>query len=547
VAEPARKKTAREGATARRREVRRRLADFGLVRGPLRLWHAPGPETSGRFGAALGQLGPLFAAFGNYLASRVDLLPSQQRRSLAELGHTGKATPVAVVGELIARELPGGPLAAYAVFEAEPCEIGLLFQAHRAQLHDGQEVTVKVVHPGREEEVAADLAALALLRGLLTDEEGAEVPLDSAIADFRHMVHQQADFVHEAAMWGTLAEDAEGFEQLCVPRVYPDLSTARVLTLERLPGRCLADLLRAPGNGGFAPQSDGVDRRDLASRLCTVWLRQALLGRSFPAEARPEDVTVLPTGRLAFTGIFSSMPSATRRTLWEYMLAASASDPDGACAALFRAMDRSGRSVHEDGLRHQFRQAIPSRGGGPGVPDEGGQLGDLVLTHWRLAQAHGCRAPLHLLRFFRGLFLVNESARRVTPERDSLRDGLETVRVLATLGQMRDLMSLAQLNESLERYAPVLLELPRKMDEVLNVLTSGSARMHLHVRETAEKRRHRNSTAGVAALLLLLAGAALLARHLGATEGLSGWGAGVATGVFVVVGALLLLRLGGGR
>jgi predicted unusual protein kinase regulating ubiquinone biosynthesis (AarF/ABC1/UbiB family) len=297
-------------------------------------------------------------------------------------------------------------------------------------------------------------------------------------------------------------------------------------------------LLRRPEGGGFSG-------RELASRLCSVWLRQALLGRFFPAEARGRDVVVLPDGRVAFRGVFASLPSASRKDLWDYLLAASVGDPDGACAHLFRVMDKDPRSVHEDGLRHQFRQAIPPGAGGSGL-GEGGNLGALVRAHWQLAQAQGCRPPLHLLRFYRGLRHVDETARRLAPDRDSLRDGLETVRVVAALGQVGDLLSLAQLNQNLEQYAPVLLELPRKLDEVLTLVAQGSARMQLRAKETAEKRAQKNSTAVAAALLFVLAGAALLARHLAAEEP-GGWGAKVALGVFVAVGAVLLMRLGGGR
>src|SRR5262249_49428373 len=87
VGEPAQKGSLRRGAAARRREVRRCLADFGLVRRPLRLWRArrmdeSAPPGTVRFAAALERLGPVFAAFGGYLASRVDLLSPEQRRSL---------------------------------------------------------------------------------------------------------------------------------------------------------------------------------------------------------------------------------------------------------------------------------------------------------------------------------------------------------------------------------------------------------------------------------------------------------------------------------
>jgi ubiquinone biosynthesis protein len=556
MAELAGKRPSRASVKLRQREVRQCLAEFGLVQGPLRIWRGPQPDVAEqsharRLRVALSKLGPVFAAFGAYLLSRPDLLPDGYDRELAALSQDGTATPFVLVQELIARELGCAPADAFTAFEEKPFAVGLLYQTHRAALPDRQLVTVKVAHPDREEEVATDVAALSLLRDVFIGEERTGLPLDSAIADFRYAVHQQINFGHQARALEAAARDADEFDLLRVAQVHKDRSTARLLTLESLPGWSLAQMLPSSGGqrwktsaatngrGGFSE----LDRRDLASNLCTVWLRQALLGRFFPAEVGVQDILVLPDNQLAFTGVFSSLPSALKKDLWDYLLAVSVSDPDNACTPFFRLVEKDPRLVHEDELRHRFRQAVPFRENGPDHRGEGKSLAELLLVYWRLAQAQGCRTPLHLTRFLRALFLVNDAALRLAPRQDSLRDGLENVRAMAAVEQVRELMSLRQLNQSLERYAPVLLELPKKMNDVLTLLAEGSARMHLQMRETAEKRGHKNSTAMAAALLLTLAGVVLLVHHLALGESLGSWGVKVGAVLVVLMGVLLLGKL----
>src|SRR5207248_4443588 len=105
--------------------------------------------------------------------------------------------PAAAVRDAIARELGRPPGAVFAGFEGEPCERGLLFQAHRAWLHGGEPVTVKLADPGPAGALDADLDALPLLRGALAGGEGPELPLGGAAADFRQWVRQQADCARE--------------------------------------------------------------------------------------------------------------------------------------------------------------------------------------------------------------------------------------------------------------------------------------------------------------------------------------------------------------
>lgn len=535
---PVERRPSRGDVKARQREVRDCLAEHGFAAGPFRLWRGPGAgraEARGpRLRAALARLGPVFTGFGAYLATRADLGLAGLRADLSAPFPRPATAPTAAVRELLARELGRAPALAFAEFEETPCDVGLLFQAHRARLPDGEPVTVKVARPGREEELAADLAALPLLEKALAEDEGAALDLGAAVADFQHLVRQQVDFRHEAGVLEALGRDGADCELLRAPRVWAGLSTARVLTAERLPGRPLAELLQ----GADA----GVDGRALAGRLCAAWLRQAALGRFFPVEAGPEHVLVLPGGELAFTGACGSAPATAQRDLWEYLLAAAADDPDRACTHLGRVLE-CGPGAEADGLRHRFRQAVPFRDGRSGGAGEA--LGGLLRLHRDCARAADYRTPGYLSRWYRGLFLVHDTARRLAPGHDALRDGLEHVQVAVTLGRLRELLTPAHWERCLAEYAPVLRQLPGDLDGVLTLLAEGDARVRLH--ESGGRGRQRNTTAVLTALLLALAGAAVLVQHLESVGALGGWGGRAGAGVFLLGGAILLWGLGRGE
>ena len=117
-----------------------------------------------RLRQALEALGPVFSAFGLYMASRVDLLLVRDRLELAAIADWAEATPSPLCETLIARELGCSLAEVYPVFEDEPCESRLLFQSHRARLSDGKAVTVKVVHPELQAYLECDLELLPVLQ-----------------------------------------------------------------------------------------------------------------------------------------------------------------------------------------------------------------------------------------------------------------------------------------------------------------------------------------------------------------------------------------------
>lgn len=535
---------------SRKLEIEERLAVCGLARGPRRLLRDAGVadyETtySRKLRMALESLGPVFSSFGLYLSSRIDLLPINNCFELAEIPERTDATPLSLVRTLFSREVGCLPEEAYLIFQEEPFESRLFYQSHAAWLKDGTAVVVRIIHPEVEEQILCDVELLSLLRDALIAGGMTESGITSVVVDFRQMLRQQVDFIHEAKAFDALAQDAKEFDLLRVPVVQRDFSTAKVLTIEQLTGSNFDSVLSFFSQAGV-PAGDraryrGIDRNEMARLLSTVWLWQALLGHAFPVEPRPENITLLPDKRIAFTGgIFASLPSEPQINLRDYLIAVSTENPDRACSCLLREIRKDGPPISDNELRRRFRQIVPFRDCVWGDSGDSADLSEYLFAQWKLASECGYLPQAHLPAFFRGLFSITEISRRLAPDYASLTEGLRDVRLMAGMAEMREMIGPQQLGEQMDKYAVMMTELPQRLDEVLTLASGGSAQVKVRISEPAEQRRQKNRSAAMTALLLILASLALLSHYIISGAGNGSWAGKLSAIVFVVVGALLM-------
>lgn len=541
----------RETLNSRRQEIERCLVAFGVLgqggRRARRL-SVVGHEQAQtrRLCQALAALGPVCAAFGLYMASRIDLLRVHQRGELAALADRAEATPGPTVRALLTRELGCSLDEVYPVFEDQPCESRLLFQSHRARLSDGKAVTVKVVRPELQPYLECDLELLPVLQPAFAETLWRETAGEDAIADFRRTLQWHIDLLHGVKAFEVLARDARAFEMLRVPTVYTDLCSSQVLTMERFPGTSLAELLTASEQTatGRLPAmcaEMGIEPHTLARRLCLVWWRQALLGKQFPVEVRAADIALLPNKQIAFTdGVFASVPSDAQKNLWHYVLATSTEAPDRACSYVLREIEPTGRPVDEDELRYRFREIVPFRDGGWMERNDPSSLTEHLFVHWKLLSERGLRPQRHLLCFYRGLFQTLAVVRRFAPEQDPLLEGLQDVRVLVMLEQFEEMLEWHALSDKLDKYSAMVMELPHKFDRALTLMAESHARLPFQGTRSTPQRRQHSSSAVVVALLLVLVTVVLLSHHLAMAAPGEVWVERVSVIAFVVLGALLL-------
>jgi len=570
TAEPMRARSAARGTE--RREVEECLVRWGLLGRPRSLAGSqaappgqPPPSPATPFGrrlrGALEELGPVFSAFGLYLSSRIDLVAAADCLELSAISARVPALPVAAVRERIASELGAlgqPPDAVLAELDPEPCESRLLVQGHRARLADGQAaVVVRFVRPGAAEAAEADLARLPLLAGAFArgaapgDAGWPEGLLAEAIAGFRQSLREGADLAATADALDRLALDAEDFGLLAPAAVRRDLCTPRLLVAGDPGGVDLAETLAATAAAGATP--DAARRRELVRLLCVAWLRQAMEGTVFPVGLAETGARAVAGGRLAFLGgSFARPPAADRTNLRGFLVAMAAHEPDDACSYLLREMTREGPDASEEALRLQIRQVVPFRDGAWSAG--GTSLAEHIFVCARQARACGFQPRPQLVAFYRGLAAVAIAARQLAPterpeatdrpeapehqEDDALLAALREVRVLTSFSQVREAMS-PPWSDQWGRYAVLMSELPRKIDELL-ALAAESGPRTAPPEAGGQARREESSHLLLAGALMVLGALALLLHHFVQSGALAGRGETWGASLFLAVGGGLL-------
>ena len=274
-----------------------------------------------RLRRALTELGPIFVKAGQVLSTRRDLVPEDIADELSLLQDQVAPFPGAEARAIVEQELklPIGRL--YAQFDETPLASASIAQVHAATLHDGREVVVKVLRPGIDAQIARDVKLLRSLGELAQRwHPNADKirPLD-VVAEVEKMLENELDLQREGASASLLRRNFASGVDLYVPEVHWELTSARVLTLERVHGISSDDIA--------AIDAAGLDRKALAAKGVRVFYEQVFRDNFFHADAHPGNIWVDParTAEPRFIaldfGIMGSLPEADQYWLAQNFIA----------------------------------------------------------------------------------------------------------------------------------------------------------------------------------------------------------------------------------
>ncbi|MGH7931552.1 MAG: ABC1 kinase family protein, partial [Candidatus Binataceae bacterium] len=202
-----------------------------------------------------------------FIATRADILPDEWVTTLGGLHDRVPPRPFAVIRAQIEREL-GRPLdALFAEFDPHPLAAASLAQVHRAVTRDGRQCAVKVQYPRIEGIVRADLRNLMFTLRILARLEP-DFDFRIIARELLKYIPMELDFINEARNCETIGRNFAGRDDVIIPRVYHELTTRRVLTMELLDGIKVTDV--------DALEHAGIDKRAVAQRLIEVFTEQIL-------------------------------------------------------------------------------------------------------------------------------------------------------------------------------------------------------------------------------------------------------------------------------
>lgn len=236
------------------------------------------------------QMKGAFMKLGQMLSLQAHTLPEPYLRRLADLQWEAPPMHGTLMRMQFRNEIGKSPEEAFATFEREPFAAASLGQVHRATLESGDAVAVKIQYPGIDRSIESDFANLkAMLSTIrLSREQYGEVW--DAVDEVRLHFHREVDYVQEAATIEEFRRLLGDRNDIRIPRVYRELSTSRILTMEFVEGRHLRDYLKTK------PSQE--ERDALGEKLLDLFFRQAFDFGLLHADPHPGNYLFLEGGRI---------------------------------------------------------------------------------------------------------------------------------------------------------------------------------------------------------------------------------------------------------
>lgn len=358
---------------------------------------------------ALEELGPSFVKLGQIASTRVDLFPPEWTDELAKLQDAAPALPYTSIHEQLTRSLGAAPESIFARLDTTALAAASLAQVHRAWLHDGTAVILKVRRPGIRPTIEADLRLLARLATIIEADapELRRYRPREVVRQFSRSLRRELDFSAEARSAERIAANLADHPEIVIPRIHWQWTSEQLNVQDYIEG--------IPGHQLIAAETAGLDRKLLARRGANAVLQMILENGFFHADPHPGNLFYLPGNRIAFIdfGMVGRLSEARRHQL--AVLLDALADRDSARVADI-LMDWSGNGDHDmDALEEEIDAFVDQY---HGVPLKALALTAMLSDLITILREHELALPPDLALLIKTFITLEGLGRRLDPDFD---------------------------------------------------------------------------------------------------------------------------------
>ncbi len=443
------------------------------------------------------ELGPTFVKLGQLLSTRPDLLPEAFIEEFTKLQDDVQPLPFSVVRETVERELKRSLSDAYASFDEKPLAAASIGQVHQAVLHTGELVVVKFQRPEIEKIIEVDVSLLAFLAGLL-EKYVPETRIFSpkiVVDEFFRTLSYELDYVVEANNMSKIAENMASFPEVVIPKVYKQLSTGRVLTLERFDGIRVNDLK--------ALDAAGVDRRAVVQAGARAFFKAVIIDGLFHGDLHGGNLFVLPGNKLGIIdfGIVGRLSEKSRGQLASMVMSLLTEDYENLCYQ-YAELGSAGPSIDFDQFQREVRNTL-SPYLGLALADL--NLGKILIEATKIATRYDIRVPGDWMIVFKAILTMEGMGRTLDPEFDMVGEGQVLIADL-----VKNQYSLQRISRDLlwvaKDVTSLLQTLPRQIRWMFKKFNSNDFAFEIKVPELEGVRRQLDSNSKRVGTSVLAAG-----------------------------------------
>jgi ubiquinone biosynthesis protein len=431
-----------------------------------------GKTIGERIRLVLEELGPTFVKLGQLASTRPDLIPEHIIRELEKLQDQVPPFSFADVRRIIEEELGGELDHIFRSFEEAPLAAASIGQVHRAILHSGEKVAVKIQRPHIAAIIETDLEILQDLTVLAERrlEWAAQYRIRDILDELSKSLRLELDYTVEARNAEKFSKQFQSDPTIYVPKVLWDYSTKKVLTMEYVEGIKLGELERL--------KQGGHNLKILAERLAKGMFQQIFMEGFFHGDPHPGNVLALPGDVIAFIdfGMVGRITPEMKYHLSSIIIALMRQSTDG----VMKAIGDMGLVPDEVDVS-QLRQDIEQlREKYYHIPLSQVSLGEAVQDLLHVAFRHSIRIPSDLTLLGKALLTVEGVVEKLDPD-FSVIDIAEPFGRQLLKERMRPKNVAEMAWKRLSDYGELFGDLPKNVKELTRLMKQGKVRLEIGI------------------------------------------------------------------
>ncbi len=467
---------------------------------------------------------------GQFLSSRVDILPEEYTSELSKLQDQVPPAPFADIARRVTEEL--GPVdEVFSSFDKEPIASASLGQVHKACLRDGDCVVVKVQYPGIEDVIAADIRTLSFVIRILKCLFP-HINLDVIYSEFSRVVHEELDYIQEGRNAEAFARNFAKNPKIKIPMVYWPFTTTTVLTLEYLEGVKITDF-------------DEIDRRVIDKKevgriLAGAYAQMFFADGLFHGDPHPGNIFVRPGPEIILVdfGMVDRIRGPMREGLRKAFSAIVDRDSLGMVRSLvdmgFIPLTKDIRPLVAlvEKLLQKYRDISPKEFKAMDIEEIGKDIQETLQINPSI------QIPNDFILFGRVVGMLNGLGSRLDPETNIIEIAAPFARRFIRSEERTAVGALQEMASAGRSF----MKLPKLLSDFLTTTGRGETRVEITSKDIVDelKRIHRIGRGFILAVLTVGAGVAAAIFHINGLDTEALW-SGVAAGV-LLLWTLLLVR-----
>ncbi len=487
-------------------------------------------STAKRLRLAIEELGTTFIKVGQLLSTRPDLIPKEWTVELSKLQDEVPPFSFMDVRKQIETELGHTLEDLFSSFEAEPLAAASIGQVHRAVLHGGEEVVVKVQRPDIEEIIKTDLEILHDLARLLEKHTdwATMYNLRDQVMEFEDILTNEVNYLNEGQNLDIFRRNFKNDKRVYLPEVYWDYTTKKVLTMEYVKAVKLTDSERL--------DKMDVDTGQVVTTLCEVVFKQIFVDGVFHGDPHPGNVMVFPDGRIVLMdfGIVGVIDDELKEKFGD-MLIAQVSWNTEAILRSFLSLGLAPPDINRRELRHDIERMQHKY---YGMPLSKIKLGEAMKEFLEIAFDYKIKLPTEFTLLAKAMIILEGIISRLAPQLSLMEIaepfGKDLTRRRLTFDYLKKTIS-----KNLQEYGEILGSLPRQLSDLMNIMEHGQFKAtleHKDLREFLNNLNHMiNRLAFSIVLASLIVGLSLIVQGI---EHSILWRIPLAEIGFIVAGAM---------